>query len=56
MVPYSSQMKRPQNERTKPRSQSMRDAPTEPTDLRMEDGVENIPVPIILPILHNQCL
>jgi hypothetical protein len=39
MVPYSSQTNSPQNDRTKPRTQSIRDAPTEPTDPRMEEGV-----------------
>jgi hypothetical protein len=51
MVPNSSQTKSPQNERAKPRTQSIRDAPTDPTDPRMEDGVENMPVPMIVPML-----
>ncbi len=52
MVPNSSQIKRPQNEREKPATQSNKDAPTDPTDLRMVDGVENIPVPITRPMLE----
>jgi hypothetical protein len=51
IVPNSSQTKSPQNERAKPRTQSIRDAPTDPTDPRMDDGVENIPVPMIAPML-----
>jgi hypothetical protein len=51
MVPNSSQMKSPQNESKNPATQSNRDAPTDPTDPRMVDGVENIPVPIIRPML-----
>ncbi len=51
MVPNSSQMKRPQKDMRKPRNQSMRDAPTDPTDPRIEDGVEKMAVPIIRPIL-----
>ena len=34
----------------------MRDAPTDPTDPRMEDGVEKIAVPIIRPILYGECI
>ena len=44
-------MKSPQNESKKPATQSKRDAPTEPTEPRILDGVENIPVPIMRPIL-----
>lgn len=51
MVPSSSHIKSPQNESKKPAIQSNRDAPTDPTDPRMVDGVENIPVPIIRPML-----
>ena len=51
IVPSSSQTKRPQNESTSPRTQSISDAPTDPTDRRMDEGVENIPVPMILPTL-----
>ena len=51
IVPSSSQTKRPQNESTSPRIQSISDAPTDPTDPRMDEGVENIPVPIIEPTL-----
>ena len=51
MVPSSSQTKSPQNERANPRTQSIKDAPIDPTDSRMDDGVENIPVPMIAPTL-----
>jgi hypothetical protein len=51
MVPNSSQINSPQNESAKPSTQSIRDAPTDLTDPRMDDGVENIPVPMILPML-----
>jgi hypothetical protein len=51
IVPNSSQTKRPQNERAKPMTQSIRDAPTDPTKPRMYDGVENIPVPMMAPTL-----
>ena len=51
IVPNSSQMNSPQNDKTKPSTQSIKDAPTEPTDPRIEDGVEKIPVPIIRPTL-----
>ena len=53
MVPSSSQMKSPQIDMKNPRSQSMRDAPTDPTDPRIDDGVEKIAVPIIRPILYR---
>ena len=52
IVPYSSHTKRPQNDSRKPRNHNTREAPMEPTELRME-GVENIPVPIIRPTLMN---
>ena len=42
MVPNSSQIKSPQKERTKPRTQRMREAPTDPTEPRMEEGVEKM--------------
>jgi len=51
MVPNSSQTKSPQRERAKPMTQSIRDAPTDPTRPRMDDGVENIPVPMMAPTL-----
>jgi hypothetical protein len=51
MVPNSSQIKSPQSERTKPMTQSISDAPTDPTKPRMDDGVENIPVPMMAPML-----
>ena len=52
IVPYSSQMNKPQNDNTNPRTQSIREAPTDPTDPRIEDGVEKIPVPIMRPTLR----
>ena len=51
MVPNSSQIKSPQKERKKPRTQSMREAPTDWTEDSIDDGVEKIPVPIIRPTL-----
>ena len=51
IVPNSSQTKRPQKDNTNPRTQSMREAPTELTDESIDDGVEKIPVPIIRPTL-----
>lgn len=54
MVPNSSQIKRPQNERIKPITHNMREAPTEPTEPKMELGVEKIPVPMIRPTLSWQ--
>jgi hypothetical protein len=51
MVPNSSQIKSPQNESKKPATQTNKDAPTDPTDPRIVDGAENMPVPIILPML-----
>ena len=51
IVPNSSQMKRPQKDSTNPRSQSIREAPTELTEESIDDGVEKIPVPIIRPTL-----
>ena len=53
MLPNSSQMNSPQNESRKPATQSNMDAPTDPTDSRMVDGVENMPVPIIRPTLDT---
>jgi len=53
IVPNSSQMKSPQNENKKPATQSKRDAPTEPTEPRILDGVENIPVPMTRPMLDR---
>jgi len=53
MVPNSSHITSPQNERRKPATQSNKDAPTDPTELRIVDGVEKIPVPIIRPILEQ---
>ena len=54
IVPNSSQMKRPQNDRMKPSTQSMRDAPTDPTDPRIEEGVEKMPVPMMRPTLYGE--
>jgi len=51
MVPYSKQTNKLQNESRNPRTQSIREAPTEPTEERIEEGVENIPVPMIWPTL-----
>ena len=51
IVPNSSQTKRPQKDSTNPRTQSMREAPTELTEDSIDDGVEKTPVPIILPTL-----
>ena len=56
MVPNSSHIKSPQNERKKPATQSNKDAPTDPTDLRMVDGVEKIPVPTIRPMLEKNSM
>ena len=53
IVPYSSQMNRPQNDNIKPRIQSIIEAPTDPTESKIEDGVENMPVPIIRPTLER---
>ena len=51
IVPNSSQTKRPQKDSTNPRTQSIREAPTELTDESIDDGVEKIPVPIMRPTL-----
>ena len=51
MVPNSSQTNRPQKDRTKPRTQSMREAPTEWTEESIDEGVEKIPLPITEPTL-----
>jgi hypothetical protein len=56
MVPNSSHIKSPQNERKKPATQSNKDAPTDPTELRIVDEVEKIPVPIIRPILETNSM
>jgi hypothetical protein len=56
MVPNSSHVKSPQNEREKPATQSNKDAPTDPTELRIVDGVEKIPVPIIRPMLETDSM
>ena len=53
IVPSSSQMNRPQTDKTKPSSHSMSDAPTDPTDPKIEDGVEKMPVPMVAPMLHS---
>ena len=47
-------MKRIQKERTKPRIQSMSEAPTLWTEERMEEGVEKMPVPIMRPTLGGE--
>jgi len=51
MMPNSSQIKSPQRENARPSTQSIMDAPTDPTDSRMDDGVEKIPVPMMAPTL-----
>lgn len=51
IVPYSSHTKRPQKDKTRPRTQSIREAPMEFTEVRIEDGVEKIPVPMMRPTL-----
>ena len=51
VVPSSSQIMRPQNESKAPSAHRNSEAPTEPTDLRIDDGVEKMPVPMICPIL-----
>jgi hypothetical protein len=56
MVPNSSHIKSPQNERKKPATQSNKDAPTDPTDPRIVDGVEKIPVPTIQPMLETSSM
>lgn len=53
IVPNSSQMKRPQAERMKPVTHSIKDAPTDPTEPRIDDGVEKMPVPMIRPTLEK---
>ena len=53
MVPYSNHINNPQKESKNPRAQSIKDAPTEPTEERIEEGVEKIPVPMIRPTLHE---
>ena len=54
MVPYSNHINNPQKESKNPRAQSIKDAPTEPTEERIEEGVKNIPVPMIRPTLHEK--
>ena len=54
MVPYSNHINNLQKESKNPRAQSIKDAPTEPTEERIEEGVENIPVPMIRPTLHEK--
>ncbi len=51
IVPSSSQTKSPQKESTNPKTQSISDTPADPTDPIIDEGVENIPVPMILPTL-----
>ena len=52
MVPYSSQMKRPQNDMMNPSTHSISDAPTDPTDPKIDEGVEKTAVPMIRPTLY----
>ena len=49
--PSSSHTNRPQKDRANPSAQRSKEAPTEWTEVRIEDGVEKIPVPIIRPTL-----
>ena len=53
MVPNSSHMNSPQNAKTNPSTQTMSDAPMEPTPDRMDDGVEKISVPMIRPMMRS---
>jgi hypothetical protein len=46
-------MNKPQKESKNPRAQSIREAPTEPTEETIEEGVENIPVPMTRPTLRK---
>lgn len=54
MHPNSSQMNRPANDSANPKAHSKSAAPTLPTLSVMEDGVEKMPVPIILPMLWTK--
>lgn len=54
IVPSSSQMNNPQNESANPRTHSIIEAPTEPTDPKIDEGVEKMPVPMIRPTLERQ--
>lgn len=56
MEPSSSHIKSPQNEKKKPATQKIKEAPTDPTELRIVDGVEKIPVPIIRPMLETSSM
>ncbi len=51
MHPYSSQTYKPQKDRANPKTHNISAAPTLPTLLVMDDGAENIPVPIMRPVL-----
>lgn len=53
IVPYSSQTKSPQKDSMNPSVQSIKDAPTEWTEPRIEEGVEKMPVPMIRPTLQK---
>lgn len=52
-MPYSSQTKSPQKDSMNPSVQSIKDAPTEWTEPRIEEGVEKMPVPMIRPTLQK---
>ena len=53
IVPSSSQMKRPERHEARPRSQSIKAAPTLPTLDTTDEGVEKIPVPMMRPMLGS---
>ena len=53
MQPSSSHIRRPANERRNPRVHSIKDAPTLPVLLKMDDGVEKMPVPMIRLMLQQ---
>lgn len=55
-MPSSRVTRRLAKERRKPRTQRRREAPIECTDVRIEEGVEKIPVPIMRPMLGLGCL
>ena len=55
MQPNSSHTKSPQNASTKPSTHNINAAPTLPTPCVIDDGVENIPVPMIRPTLPSNC-
>lgn len=56
IVPSSSQTNKPQKERTNPSAHRRSEAPTECTEVRIEEGVEKMPVPIMRPTLERDSL